>query len=136
MNFSQRAWGAALTLTALLLPAFAAEPSWVAKSNTNALLLLQTRAKYSPEDASQLGLEDYDEKISDLSHDLFEAKAADTRTAIDELKKRLATENDPGVKQDLEILIAAGEDEPRSTALTRKYFIPFIRPTSVGTIAS
>src|ERR1041385_3147101 len=113
---SSRSLAAAFMFAAVLLPGFAAEPSWVAKSNTNALLLLQTRAKYSPESASSLGLEEYDEQISDLSRDLFESIVAET---------------DPRVQQDLQILIGAGEDDLRSTALRRKYFMPFVNVTAM-----
>jgi len=115
----------------LLASAFAAEPAWVQKSNANAQLLLEVMAKYSPESASQLGVDGYDEKISDFSRDLFEANNADTRAAIAELRKRLASETDAKVKQDLEILINSAEDGLRSGALSRKYFIPFVNVTGM-----
>lgn len=114
---------AALVMTACTV---AAELPWVAKSNANAKLLLELTAKYSPEQASWLGVDGYDEQIADLSRDLFEARNADTRQVIDEFRKRLASESDTKVKQDLEILIRRAEDDLRSAALSRKYFIPFL----------
>ena len=48
-------------------PALSAEPAWVAHSNANAKLLLDVIGKDSPERASELGLEQFDEQITDLS---------------------------------------------------------------------
>src|ERR1041385_404253 len=127
MNFLLRSLLGCMSL-AVAWSAFAAaaEPAWVAKSNTNAQVLLQLMAKYSPESASQLGVDGFDEQISDLSRDQFEPANAETRSAISELQKRLAGETDSKVKQDLEILIEAAQDRLRSGALSRKYFMPFV----------
>ena len=115
-----------LLLAGLLISAQAAEPAWVARSNANAQLLLELMAKYSPESASQLGVDGFDEKISDYSKDDFAVQNADTVAAIAELQRRLASETDTKVKQDLEILIGTAENNLRSNALSRKHFIPFI----------
>jgi uncharacterized protein (DUF885 family) len=104
----------------------AADPSWVAHSNQNAQLLLNILARYSPESASQLGVEGFDEAISDYSRDLYDAQLADLRVVIAELTTRQASETDTRVKQDLGILIGAANDSISSNALNRKYFFPFI----------
>jgi uncharacterized protein (DUF885 family) len=104
---------------------FAAEPAWVTKSNEDAKLLLKLDGKYSPEGASSLGLEEFDDQISDFSRDLFDAENADTRAVIAQLEQRLASESDGKVKQDLQILIDNAQDRLRSSALSRKYFFPF-----------
>jgi uncharacterized protein (DUF885 family) len=109
----------------------ATEPAWVTKSNQNAKLLLNVQAKYSPENASSLGVDGYDEQITDMSRDLFEATNRDTRAVIAELKRRLKAESDPKVKQDLEILIGAAEDQLRSAAVNRKHLLPFIDVTQL-----
>ncbi|HEU4373560.1 MAG TPA: hypothetical protein VFS02_08725, partial [Telluria sp.] len=106
----------------LSLAAAAAEPAWVTRSNANAQLLLNVTAKYSPERASSLGVDGFDEQISDLSRDQFEPTNRDTRAVIAELEKRLKAETDPKVKQDLEILIGSASDQLRTNALNRKYF--------------
>src|SRR4051812_3990110 len=85
----------ALTFVTLMLPAVAAEQPWVTKSNGNAKLLLQVMAKYGPEGASSLGVDGFDEQITDLSRDLFEPANQDTRAAVAELQKRLKAETDP-----------------------------------------
>lgn len=114
-----------LLAAALSLPALAAEPAWVTKSNTNAKVLLNVLAKYSPESASNLGVEGYDEAIMDLSRDQFDATNRDLRAAIAELQKRLRSETDSKVRQDLQILIDKAQDQIRTSALKRKYFMPY-----------
>jgi uncharacterized protein (DUF885 family) len=114
-----------LTLAVLTLPAAAAEPAWVTKSNDNAKLLLNVVAKYSPEGAGSLGVDGLDEQITDFSRDQFEPSNKDTRAVIAELEKRLKAEADPKVKQDLEILINTARDQIRTNTLQRKHLMPF-----------
>ena len=114
-----------LLATALALPAFAAEPAWVTKSNENARVLLKVLAKYSPESASSLGVDGYDEQITDMSRDQFEASNRDLRAAIADLQKRMRAETDSKVKQDLQILIDKAQDNIQTSTLQRKYFMPF-----------
>ncbi|MCE3264308.1 MAG: hypothetical protein K0R43_3387 [Pseudoduganella sp.] len=126
-----RALISGLTLALLSLHVSAAEQPWVTRSNENAKLLLNVLAKYSPEGASNLGVDGYDEQITDMSRDLFEASNKDTRAVIAELRKRLKTETDPKVKQDLEILIGTAEDQLRSAAINRKHMLPFTNMTQL-----
>lgn len=113
-------------LAALLSgPALAIEQAWVAKSNENTKILLNVTAKYSPESASQLGVDGFDEEIVDLTHDDFEPSNKDLRAAIAEFRIRLAAETDPKIRQDLEILIGAAQDNLTGSALNHKYFLPF-----------
>jgi len=114
-----------LLAAALSLPAFAAEPAWVTKSNDNARVLLKVLAKYSPESASTLGVDGYDEQITDMSRDQFEASNRDLRAAVADLQKRMRAETDSKVKQDLQILIDKAQDNIQTSTLQRKYFMPF-----------
>lgn len=93
--------------------------------------MLNLQAKYSPESASSLGVDGYDEQITDMSRDLFEVTAKDTRAVIAELQKRLKAEKDPKVRQDLEILIGAAEDQLRSAAVNRKHLLPYLDLTQL-----
>ena len=68
---------ACLALAFGAVSAPAAEQPWVTRSNQNAQLLLAVEAKYSPESASSLGVEGYDEAISDFSRDDYEPMRAD-----------------------------------------------------------
>jgi hypothetical protein len=113
------------------LAAHSTEPAWVARSNDNAKLLLQLTAKYNPESASRLGVDGYDEAISDYTRDQYEPRSADLRLAIAEYQHRLADESDVKVKQDLEILITRAQNDLSSNALYHKYFFPFIDVTGL-----
>ncbi|THC43217.1 DUF885 domain-containing protein [Massilia sp. Mn16-1_5] len=120
-----------LLAAALSMPAIAAEPAWVTKSNDNAKVLLKVLAKYSPESASTLGVDGYDEQITDMSRDQFEASNRDLRAAIADLQKRMRAETDSKVKQDLQILIDKAQDNIQTSTLQRKYFMPFDDLTSM-----
>ncbi len=115
----------ALAMLSLCAAVSAAEPAWVTKSNANAKLVLNVMAKYSPESASGLGVDGYDEQITDLSRDHFEQTNKDTRAVIAELQKRRKTETDAKIRQDIDILIGSAEDQMRADALSRKHFVPF-----------
>jgi len=88
-------------------------------------VLLNVLAKYSPEGASNLGVDGYDEQITDMSRDQFEANNRDLRAAIAELQKRMRSETDSKVKQDLQILIDKAQDSIKTNTLQRQYFMPF-----------
>ncbi|AVR94801.1 DUF885 domain-containing protein [Pseudoduganella armeniaca] len=122
---------ASVALAVLALPALAAEQAWVTKSNENARLLLNVLAKYSPESATSLGVDGFDEQITDLSRDQFEPTNKDTRAAIAQLQKRLKSETDPKVRQDLEILITTAQDQLRTAAVNRKYLLPYMDVTQL-----
>jgi uncharacterized protein (DUF885 family) len=114
-----------LCLVAMTLPAFAAEQAWVARSNANAKLLLNVMAKYSPENASSLGVDGFDEQVIDLSRDRYERQMKDLRAVAAELQRKRKAELDPKIRQDLDILVNRVQDEMRSISLNRKYFMPF-----------
>ncbi|HEX8614798.1 MAG TPA: DUF885 domain-containing protein [Telluria sp.] len=115
----------ALAMLSLCAAVSAAEPTWVTKSNANAKLVLNVMAKYAPESASGLGVDGYDEQITDLSRDHFEQTNKDTRAVIAELQKRRKAETDVKIRQDIDILIGSAEDQMRAATLDRKYFVPF-----------
>jgi len=111
--------------------ASSARPAWVGKSDANARLLLDVMARFSPEFAAELGLEGYDEAIVDMTPGFEERSEKATRDAVAELKKRVDSESEPAVKQDLQILIDAAELSLEGRALSRKYEVPY---TNVGRI--
>src|SRR5580658_254366 len=78
-----------------------ASPAWVVKSNQNSQLLVAIMARYSPEQAAQMGAPGLDEQISTSPPDQPERFRRDTAVARIELQKRLAAEKDPLVRQDL-----------------------------------
>ena len=123
---------AAAALVLAALPAAAAPaptPAWVQRSDENAQVLLEVLARFGPEGAGQLGIPGLDEQILDLSPGFPERSKAAARQAADELRRRLATEKDPAVRQDLQILIGATEDNIRGNEMEEKFFLPYFNIT-------
>jgi len=118
----------ALTLFAatLVLPAaYAAAPEWIAESNRHTQILLEVGARYQPESAANLGLEQYDREIFDLKPKFDERQEADLAGAITKLEAVRASAKDDLVKQDLDILIAAAQRRVTTSALNRRLMIPY-----------
>jgi hypothetical protein len=118
---------AALALLALALPLRADEkaPTPVERSNQNAQVLIEVFSRFAPEGAGRLGVNGLDEEIFDLKPGLTERVLKATGEAVGVLKQRLDAEKDPFVRQDLEILIAAGERNMEGARLGQKYDIPY-----------
>lgn len=102
------------------------QPAWVAKSNENAKLLLNVYAHYEPEESGELGVPGLDEKISIPYAGKPEDERRDLNAALRTLQSRLAAEPDPLVKQDLQILIAAGQREVRSSEINERLLLPYL----------
>ena len=106
-------------------PATPPVADWVKKSNQNARLMVELMAKLQPEEASQFGVEGYDDQISDLSPGFVQRQLAATREVHAKLAGRLATETDPRVKQDLEILVKTAADSIKGTELMDRMEVPY-----------
>jgi hypothetical protein len=104
------------------------DPGWVAKSNQNAQVLLEERARFFPEAAGSGGVSGVDDKIVDLQPDSSERQIEAGRKAGQVLASRLRSEKDPLVRQDLEILIGSARDNVRGLELNKKYYIPYSNP--------
>ena len=102
-----------------------ATPEWIQKSNQNSQVLLEVMARFSPESAAQLGVPGLDEEIFDLQPQIYERSMAASKEAVEKLRGMLATETDPNVKQDLEILIDAAEQQIEGSELNHKYMLPY-----------
>lgn len=100
-------------------------PAWIEKSNDNAQILLTVLAQYSPESAGQIGVDGHDVEVVDLKSKVFERSQKDNRRAAAELMSRLKRETDPLVRQDLQILINAVEDNLRSAELNQRLMLPY-----------
>ncbi|HUG99381.1 MAG TPA: DUF885 domain-containing protein [Gammaproteobacteria bacterium] len=103
----------------------AQETSWVERSNRHAEVMMAVRGAFQPEFTSFFGVSDYDEQVFDLGPRLGERYRAALREARAELQRRLADERDANVRQDLEIMIAAAEQEIEGSALGEKYELPW-----------
>jgi hypothetical protein len=118
----------AAAATALLMVVTATateERSWVDESNQHAQIVLEVLAEFNPEGAASLGVEGLDEAIIDYRPGLYERNRSASEAVLVELRKRLAAEDHPKVRQDLEILIQAVEDGLRSARLTRENLLPY-----------
>jgi hypothetical protein len=103
----------------------AEEPGWVAESDANAQIVLEVLAEFNPEGAAQLGVDGLDEAIIDYRPGLYERNRSASEAVLAELARRLAAEQEPRLRQDLEILIQSVEDGLRSAALTRDHLLPY-----------
>ncbi len=115
----------ALSVCLMALQSGAADSSWVEDSNDHAQVVLKVMSKYSPEGAGSLGVDGLDEEISDLDKRIYERSMADIQKANKELKARLKKEEHPTVRQDLQILIKALDDNILSSELDRENMLPY-----------
>jgi hypothetical protein len=127
-----RARVAAIVFTTAFLHvtrARSAAPPWVERSNANASVLLNAIGKFDPEQTSNLGLPTYDSDASDLRSGAFERSLADLGGARDALSAALATEKDPLVREDLEILVNSCDLRIEGITLNHRLLLAF---TDVG----
>jgi len=103
----------------------AAAPAWVARSNQLAQILLDAQGPFQPEETGFFGVPGYDDKVADLGPDNGKRYRAAMARARADLQGRLASEKDPNVRQDLEIMIAAAGENIEGSELNEKYFLPW-----------
>jgi uncharacterized protein (DUF885 family) len=123
---------AAVVMSSLAAGQARAEPAapgldWVAQSNLNANVLLQTIARYEPETAAELGVDGYDAEIVDLGPQRYERERGAMQAAIAVLEARKRRTLSPAVVQDLEILIKAGNDQLESARLQHELMLPYYK---------
>lgn len=102
-----------------------AAQEWVARSDQASDIYLPLLAKYSPEAAGFWGVEGFDEDVTGLPLDLNTQSNADTQAALAKIRALLAEEDHPAVRQDLEILIATGEDSIEQTEIYERFMVPY-----------
>ena len=106
-----------------------ATPDWVKRSNDLAQPLLKTQAEFAPEFASFFGLPGYDDRVADLGPNVEERQRAALRGAKETLQKDLKTEENPLVRQDLDIMISRADQQLEGSELNERLLLPF---TDVG----
>jgi uncharacterized protein (DUF885 family) len=102
----------------------AADPGWIARSDADARALLALDVEFAPERASQLGVEEADERTTDLTEGFRERRLAGLRGARHELEAQRARETDPLVQQDLAILLREADLQVRETELNERTMLP------------
>ncbi|PPU78429.1 MULTISPECIES: DUF885 domain-containing protein [Xanthomonas] len=107
-------------------PAPSASPAWVQTSNGYAQILLTAQAPFQPESATAFGLEGYDDQVADLGPNNAQRYREAMRKARGELQARLASERDANVRQDLQIMIGAAEQNIQGSELNERYLLPWV----------
>ena len=102
-----------------------AAPAWVDRSNQYAKILLDAQAPFAPEDMSFMGVPGYDGLVTDLKPEFAARFRAATARSRDELKSKLAAEQDPNVRQDLEIMIRAADGAIATSELNERLTLPW-----------
>jgi len=125
---------AGAVLACAATPAAAAAPpvpAWVQDSNKAAQPLLTAIAQFNPESATQLGVEGYDDKVIDLQPRTYERGQEALQKAVDGLKAQLPGAADPSFKQDLEIMIKAGQQQIDTNKLQYDLMLPYFSVSQV-----
>lgn len=100
-------------------------PAWVERSNEIAQPLLKTQAEFAPEYASFLGLPGYDDRVADFAPGSAERYRAAMRGAKGSLQADLKTQEDPNVRQDIEIMLGAVDQQIEGSELNERFLLPF-----------
>ena len=119
--------GTAYAATAKTAPAAApkAPPAWVAESNQDTQILLKTFADFAPESAGQIGVDGLDDQATNLTPDFVDRLNAALDADVAQFQAMLAKTTDPHVKQDLQILIDAANNNKHDNQLQAKYLLNF-----------
>jgi uncharacterized protein (DUF885 family) len=100
-------------------------PAWIARSNEDAQPLLKVLGDFGPEFAARLGMKGYDDKITSLPLDQEDQLRKALEGARSALQSDLASERDPQVRQDLQIMIDAATLQIDTSVLNDKYLLPY-----------
>jgi hypothetical protein len=114
-----------IAVFSVLLSAPSSASNWVEKSDENAQIVLNALAELSPEGAGRLGVDGLDEEITDLAPGINERSRQINVEILDELQRRLESEGNLKVRQDLGILIKSLEDNIRSSDLNFEQMLPY-----------
>ena len=114
-----------LSLGALAIAQQKTPPAWVARSNQDAKVLLDVEARFNPEQAAQQGVEGVDDKVVDLGPNVDQRHRKALSEARGQLEKMMAAEQDPNVREDLQIMLNRANLEIKGIDLEEKYEIPY-----------
>jgi uncharacterized protein (DUF885 family) len=105
--------------------------AWIAVSNRHAQVLLDVLARFAPESAGQFGVTGLDEAVSNLSTENRDKGRAATAAALATLQATRKTEQDPLVRQDLDILIKSAQTNLRGGQLRQERMLPYTDVTAL-----
>jgi len=104
---------------------YSQERDWVSESNAITSKLLEVMARHSPESAARIGVDGYDEEISDLSSGYRDRELQDMEKIMLYLQEEYANADDINVKQDLQILLGSVRDGMESSELENSMLLPY-----------
>jgi uncharacterized protein (DUF885 family) len=122
--FAARRLSLVLLFLALAAPLFA-EPEWVKRSNDITAIVLAADARLQPEGAAALGVEGYDNEVSQFPLDANARAVAVLRDARAKVEARRVNESDPAVRQDIDILLHAIDENLEGIRLSEQYEVPY-----------
>ena len=127
MRFGRTISTLTLALLVATVPVAASqEPAaWIERSNSHAQVLLEVLARFAPEGAGQLGVDGLDEEIFQLPPDINQQTLTAIEGALAELNQRLEAEQNDAVRQDLQILIDAAEQNIEGTESREQFQLPY-----------
>ncbi|NNC53755.1 MAG: DUF885 domain-containing protein, partial [Erythrobacter sp.] len=115
----------ALPMAPLAAQEAPATPDWVETSNAYTQKVIAMQASFFPTGASSAGYEQYDGLVNDMSADRDERYIAAAKALIAEFEAAKATETNPYVLQDLDILIGSLKQDIEGIELGNKYMLDF-----------
>ncbi len=110
----------------LLLLAGSAHADWIKDSDAITLQVLREQAKFSAEEISAQGLEAFDAEISDVREGVYQRRLDSNKSLLADLSTQLKEKKQPKIRQDIQILITALEDENETQRLERQYLLPYV----------
>lgn len=115
----------ALAVAGLLLLSTGVSADWIERSNAITMQVLVAQGEFQPEAISATGLSQFDGEIRRLDPGRREAFIASNREQVSRLRELLQKEQDAKVRQDLQILVTALEDEIISMELDDSLMLPY-----------
>lgn len=120
----QNAW---LVLSCVLFAAGSAQAKddWIERSDINSMRVLEAQAAFAPESIAGYGLAQFDGDIMDLSAKSHERSQASTKNILQQMQAHLKSEQQPQVREDLEILIQSLQDDIESSDINHNHLLPY-----------
>ncbi|MFT6275781.1 MAG: hypothetical protein ACJAZ0_001884 [Halioglobus sp.] len=120
----QNAW---LILSCVLFAAGSAQAKddWIEKSDINSMRVLEAQAAFAPESIAGYGLAQFDGDIMDLRAKSHERSQASTKNILQQMQGHLKSEQQPQVREDLEILIQSLQDDIESSDINHNHLLPY-----------
>jgi uncharacterized protein (DUF885 family) len=109
----------------------AAQPGWIAASNTYANMLIDVTFKHHPEFGSQQGLAQYDAKISQPTLANEDQERAEEEAVLAKLKFATAEMQQEKVSEDLQIMIRRVNLNFRRQDFERAHEVPFLNASQM-----